>query len=376
MNDARTYLENIKKDGYATSLNYVDNLMNVIKTNDLTKFDNKKEVINMSNFKVHLDPGHYGSNYNTSPVNKNYKESNFTFKLAQYLKEELEKRGVVVTLSRNNKDADPSLYDRGYGAKGCNLFLSLHSNACRTESVDYPIVYRGYDKTNANEFAQKLSNLIKDLMKTKQDGKVGTRKGNNGEYYGVLRGARAAGLTYYYIIEHSFHTNLNATNWLLNDDNVKLLASKESDLICSYFGVKTDNKPIENKPTTNTNVTNNNVNKELYRVRKSWNDANSQIGAYSLLENAKNNCKSGYYVFNSNGEVVYPISKPNTSTFKSYKVKINTNVLNVRSGAGTSYKVNTTVKKNEVYTIVDEKNGWGKLKSGAGWISLAYTKKV
>ena len=29
-----------------------------------------------------------------------------------------------------------------------------------------------------------------------------------------------------------------------------------------------------------------------------------------------------------------------------------------------------------LYTIVDEKDGWGKLKSGAGWISLKYTTKV
>lgn len=61
------------------------------------------------------------------------------------------------------------------------------------------------------------------------------------------------------------------------------------------------------------------------------------------------------------------------STAKSYTVKITASVLNVRSGPGTKYGVRTTVKKGEVYTIVDENNGWGKLKSGAGWISLAYT---
>lgn len=60
----------------------------------------------------------------------------------------------------------------------------------------------------------------------------------------------------------------------------------------------------------------------------------------------------------------------------NYKVKITATELNVRSGASTKYKVVTTVKKGEVYTIVDEKNGWGKLKSGAGWISLNYTKKI
>jgi len=60
----------------------------------------------------------------------------------------------------------------------------------------------------------------------------------------------------------------------------------------------------------------------------------------------------------------------------SYKVKITADSLNVRAGAGTKYKSSMTVKKGEVYTIIEEKNGWGKLKSGAGWISLKYTKKV
>ena len=63
-------------------------------------------------------------------------------------------------------------------------------------------------------------------------------------------------------------------------------------------------------------------------------------------------------------------------TFGSYKVRITANTLNVRAGAGTSYKVTTTVKKGGVYTITAEQNGWGKLKSGAGWISLKYTERV
>lgn len=65
-----------------------------------------------------------------------------------------------------------------------------------------------------------------------------------------------------------------------------------------------------------------------------------------------------------------------TPKFKAYKVKITTDVLRVRDGAGTSYKINTTVKKGQVFTITEEKNGFGKLKSGAGWISLEYTQKV
>lgn len=74
--------------------------------------------------------------------------------------------------------------------------------------------------------------------------------------------------------------------------------------------------------------------------------------------------------------LVTATEKQPETTGLPYKVKITASVLNVRTGAGTSYKVATTVKKNQVYTIVEESNGWGKLKSGAGWISLKYTKKV
>ena len=62
--------------------------------------------------------------------------------------------------------------------------------------------------------------------------------------------------------------------------------------------------------------------------------------------------------------------------FKPYLVQVTAEVLNVRSGPSTSYRVNTTIKKDGVYTIVKEQNGWGYLKSGAGWISLEHTKKL
>lgn len=65
-----------------------------------------------------------------------------------------------------------------------------------------------------------------------------------------------------------------------------------------------------------------------------------------------------------------------TPIASGYLVRITASVLNVRKGAGIGYKIATTVKKGEVYTIVQEYNGWGKLKSGAGWISLAYTERV
>lgn len=59
-----------------------------------------------------------------------------------------------------------------------------------------------------------------------------------------------------------------------------------------------------------------------------------------------------------------------------YKVRITASSLNVRRLGSTKSEIVTTVRKNEVYTIVEECNGWGRLKSGAGWISLKYTTRV
>lgn len=65
-----------------------------------------------------------------------------------------------------------------------------------------------------------------------------------------------------------------------------------------------------------------------------------------------------------------------TEGFKPYLVKVTASAVNIRKGAGTSYPVVGCIGDKGIYTIVAEDNGWGKLKSGAGWISLAYTKRV
>lgn len=73
------------------------------------------------------------------------------------------------------------------------------------------------------------------------------------------------------------------------------------------------------------------------------------------------------------------VTKPTVAEEKTnigYLVKVTASSLNYRSGPGVDFKINGQIRKNEVYTIVDEKNGWGKLKSGAGWINLKYVKRI
>jgi uncharacterized protein YgiM (DUF1202 family) len=57
-------------------------------------------------------------------------------------------------------------------------------------------------------------------------------------------------------------------------------------------------------------------------------------------------------------------------------VQVTASNLNIRKGPGVSNPVVGMIKDQGKYTIIQEQNGWGKLKSGAGWINLAYTKKL
>lgn len=190
--------------------------------------------------KICLDAGHVGSKYNQSPVVKTYYESAMVWALHLKLKAQLEARGFQVVTTRASIDTDLGVYERGTASKGCDVFVSLHSNACGTESVDYPVVYRAYDnKNNVDTLALKLAKKVGELMGTTQAGRTATRKNSSGgEYYGVLRGARAVGTPYYMLIEHSFHTNTKATKWLSKDANLDKLAVAEADILAEFFGME------------------------------------------------------------------------------------------------------------------------------------------
>ncbi len=62
--------------------------------------------------------------------------------------------------------------------------------------------------------------------------------------------------------------------------------------------------------------------------------------------------------------------------FIPYVVRVTADALNIRKGPGTGYDVAGCIRDKGSYTIVEEQKGWGRLKSGAGWISLAYTDTV
>ena len=126
--------------------------------------------------------------------------------------------------------------------------------------------------------------------------------------------------------------------------------------------------------------------KQLYRVRKTWSDSKSQKGAYKILANAKAcaDKNPGYSVFDADGNAVYTSGEGalGITGDTSFKVRISVPDLNIRSGPGTNYAATGRFTGAGVFTITvtqsgqGSDSGWGKLKSGAGWISLDYAKRV
>ncbi len=212
---------------------------------------------------VCLDAGHYGK-YNRSPAIPEYYESDMNWKLHLMLKSALEKYGIKVKTTRANKEKDLSLNARGTAARGCDLFISVHSNATGSqpnEDVDYVVVFVPLDGSG-DEIGKILADGISDVMGTKQKGRISTREGSNGDYYGVIRAAVAVG-TAGLLVEHSFHTNTRSTRWLMDDNNLMRLAEAEAALIAEYYGIS----ETGDQPQKGT----------LYRV---------QTGAYRVKSNA------------------------------------------------------------------------------------------
>ena len=160
-----------------------------------------------------------------------------------------------------------------------------------------------------------------------------------------------------------------ATDTKYIDKVCSIIEKWQLDKLDNVAGSTAGNAPAENK--------------QLYRVRKSWKDAKSQLGAYSVLENAKADCKDGYTVYDESGKAVYGAELQQAATPKvPFKVKVDIIDLNIRTGAGTNYAKTGEKTGVGVFTITEVKEGkgadagWGKLKSGAGWVSLDYCTRL
>lgn len=123
-----------------------------------------------------------------------------------------------------------------------------------------------------------------------------------------------------------------------------------------------------------------------YRVRRTWEDVASQKGAFTALENAKRCADEnpGYTVFDWEGTPVYgKAGKPGMAGAGCpFQVKVSIPDLNIRMGAGTDTGKTGRYTGAGVFTIVEVRSGegsdagWGRLKSGVGWIALDHALRI
>jgi hypothetical protein len=269
------------------------------------------------------------------------------WKLHKLLRDELQSYGFEVGLTRADQNKDLSVYERGKKAKGYDLLLSLHSNACATESVDRVVVipFQTLDWTEIDDVsmaaAKVLGGAVADTMGVSKyqvyQRKANSDRDGNGvqddEYYGILNAARAVG-TPALIVEHGFHTNKKTAKWLTDDENLKKLAKAEADALAEYFGLK--------KANTTANATG------LYCV---------QVGAYSQISNAEATLAkvkaAGFKdaVITKGGQTV-----SNVTTAKKTIDEIAKEVINGKWGNGTERKQKLTAAGYNYKEVQDKVN--------------------
>lgn len=302
--------------------------------------------------KVFISAGHGGSD--SGAVGNGFKEKDLNLSIAMACGNYLKSKGVEVQMSRvKDEDDDLNQEARESNAFGPDLTVSIHNNAGGGDGVEawYSIV-GGLGKTCAE-------NILAEVVKIGQNSRgAKTRKGSNGrDYYGFIRQTKAPAV----IVECAFIDNATDIQIINTESKRVVMGEAIAKGILKTLGIA-DSAPV----TTTTPVT-----KSIEEVAKEV--ISGKYGNGEARKTAITN--AGYDYASVQAKVNEIVNGSKTSSFTAYKVKVTTSALNIRSGAGTNNKVVGVIRDRGVYTIVDEKSGWGKLKSGAGWISLKYCKK-
>ena len=205
----------------------------------------------------------------------------------------------VLDVSPSNMNQDADLV---YGVKkanewGADLFVSIHNNkayASYQGSIGAECwVYSKADKFNDEDYAQRIVNSISSLG-------FKNRGVKESKTLYELKNTKMPAV----IVECFF---VEAT------EDVALYKKVGADALGKAIAEGISNKKVNSSAQVVAKPVATTTNESLYRVRKSWDNPKSQLGAYKTLDNAKKNCPGGYYVFDCNGKTIYPVVQNSTS---------------------------------------------------------------
>ena len=286
----------VRNAGYATDPNYPAKLINIFNMYDLGRFDEGIKIEEETTMRVVIDAGH-GINTPGKRTPVGEREWSFNNIVALACIAELQKYSGVEILRIDDPSGrtDVSLANRTTRAnswKG-SVLVSIHHNA-NTGSWGTWTGVETYVMTpaTANPSSMRLAQQVHPRVVAA----MGLRD----------RGIKAA----------NFHmlrlSNMPAvlTEGGYMDSSIDIVKMRNQAVLRAQgIGIAQGIAAYGNlrlKPSVVTPVSNQN----LFRVRKSWADSGSQLGAYSVMATAIDIAKanSGYKVYDHSGKLMYPVA--------------------------------------------------------------------
>ena len=380
------YLQEIKNAGYATSINYVADVNNVINKWNLSKYDKEMEgVIKMSNSSL-IDCTIKSPNHSGARTHKIDRISPHCV-VGQLSAESI--GGCFTSSSRQascnygiGKDGRVVLVVDEANRSWCTSSNANDQRAVTIECASDSTAPYAFN----NAVYNKLIDLCTDICK------------RNGKKKLLWFADKNTALNYnpkadeMVLTVHRWFANKSCPgDWmyermgdLANKVNAKLgsgtvitstptapTTATNKNYPAVPFTVKVIVSDLNIRKTPNGAVTGKCTGKGTFtidQVQNGWGHLKSNTG-WIYLENAS-------YVTIGKTTTGSSSTASSTATSASYLVKVTVNALNIRKGPGTNYGTNGTITNKGTYTITETQNGFGKLKSGAGWICLDYTKRV
>lgn len=378
--DPRQYLENIKADGYATSIKYVDNLMSVIKNWNLTDYDDKEES-GMSNSSLvvytKLSPNHSGKRTHTID------------RITPHcVVGQLSAESICGCFTSSSRQASCNY---GIGTDGrvsmsveeANRSWCSSSNANDQRAVT---IECASDKTHPygmnSAVYESLVKLCVDICK------------RNGKKKLLWFGDKDKTLSYQpkndemVITVHRWFANKSCPgDWLYSrlEDLAKRVTTllDSEDTTTSGTADTTPNYPTV-PFTVQVLITDLN-----YRSEPSMNGkvvGQTGIGTFTItkVSNGWGHLKSGAgWIWLGNVQYCKILGTVQEETKNiPFTVKVEISDLHIRKGPGTNYDVTGAFTGIGAFTITEvsagkgSTAGWGRLKSGAGWISLDFATRL
>ena len=280
---------------------------------------------------VVLDPGHGGTDSGAENQNgiSSESESRLTLKIANYVKQELEKSAQFVVYMTRTDDSYVGLSERvNYAAsKNADILVSLHLNSADSKTANGAEILVPRTGRYNSKIAENAGQLAQDILKklvslglynrglVYRDSASGTKypDGSTADYYAIVRQGLKAGIPSI-IVEHAFISSTVDAKFLDSEADLQKIGRADAEGIAQYFGVTLSNSSNNNSNSNSGDSDKNGWVKEnrnwyyyksnakqtgWQKVDGKWYylNANGVMQTYWYLENGK------YYFLGANGSV-------------------------------------------------------------------------